>query len=80
MTVLFAGNCKLTTKEKMAVIGDIISDEEVKKAMEFSQDSTANEIIRKIIRTENVFLNFTLAFGIAFIQKNLLPLFLKFRK
>ncbi len=80
MTVLFADNCKLSSKEKKAVIKKIISDIDVKKAVESAQDSTANEIIRKIIGTENVFLNFILAYGIAFIQKHLLPVFLKFRK
>ncbi|MBR5233746.1 MAG: glycosyltransferase [Clostridia bacterium] len=80
MTVLFAENCKLTSEEKKAVIKEIITDEDVKKAMESKQNSTANEIIRKIIRTENVFLNFTFAFSVAFIQKHFLPVFLKFRK
>lgn len=80
MTVLFADNCKLTYAEKVSAIKEIISDEAVKNAMESKQESTANEIIRKIIRTENAFLNFALAFGIAFIQKHLLPVFLKFRK
>lgn len=80
MTVLFADNCKLTSKEKKAVIKDIITDDDVKNAMKSKQDSTANEIIRNIIKTENVFLNFTFAFSVAFIQKHFLPVFLKFRK
>ncbi len=80
MTVLFAENCKLTTEEKKAVIKEIITDEDVKNAMESKQDSTANEIIRKIIKTENVNINFLFAFAVAFIQKHFLPLFLKFRK
>ena len=80
MTVLFADNCSLTVKEKKGVIRNIISDADVKKAMESKQSSTANEIIRKIIKTENVFLNFMFAFSVAFIQKHFLPLFLKFRK
>ena len=80
MTVLFADNCKLTEKEKKAVIKSIISDEDVKKAMKTEQTSTANEIIRRIIKTENVNLNFLFAFSVAFIQKHMLPIFLKFRK
>ena len=80
MTVLFADNCSLTTKEKKAVIKEIISDEDVKKAMEAKQLSTSNEIIRKIIKTENVNINFLFAYAVAFIQKHFLPLFLKFRK
>ena len=80
MTVLFADNCSLTTKEKKAVIKEIISDEDVKKAMEEKQLSTANEIIRKIIKTENVNINFLFAFTVAFVQKHFLPIFLKFRK
>ena len=80
MTVLFADNCKLSSKEKKSVIKEIISNSDVKKAMESQQDSTANEIIRKIIRTENVNINFLFAFTVAFIQKHFLPLFLKFRK
>lgn len=80
MTVLFADNCKLTVKEKKAVIKRIISDEDVKNAMESKQDSTANEIIRKIIKTENVNINYLFAFSVAFIQKHFLPVFLKFRK
>lgn len=80
MTVLFADNCKLTSKQKKAVIKEIISDDDVKNAMESKQNSTANEIIRKIIRTENVMLNFLFAFSVSFIQKHFLPVFLKFRK
>lgn len=80
MTVLFADNCILSTKAKKSEIVKIIRDEDVKKAMKSKQDSTANEIIRKIIKTENVFLNYAFAFGVAFIQKHLLPVFLKFRK
>ena len=80
MTVLFADNCKLSVKEKKAVIKRIISDENVKNAMESKQDSTANEIIRKIIKTENVNVNYLFAFSVAFIQKHFLPMFLKFRK
>ena len=80
MTVLFADNCSLTVKEKKGVIKNIISDADVKKAMGSKQNSTANEIIRKIIKTENVNLNFLFAFSVAFIQKHFLSLFLKFRK
>lgn len=80
MTVLFADNCKLTSKEKKTVIKEIISDEDVKNAMKSRQDSTANEIIRKIIKTESVILNYLFAFSVAFIQKHFLPVFLKFRK
>ena len=80
MTVLFADNCKLTSKQKKAVIKEIVSDEDVKNAMESKQNSTANEIIRKIIRTENVNINYLFAFSVAFIQKHFLPVFLKFRK
>ena len=80
MTVLFADNCKLTSKQKKAVIKEIVSDDDVKNAMESKQNSTANEIIRKIIRTENVMLNFLFAFSVSFIQKHFLPVFLKFRK
>ena len=80
MTVLFADNCKLTSKEKKSVIKKIISDGDVKKAMKSQRNSTANEIIRKIIKTDNVFLNYMFAFSVAFIQKHFLPVFLKFRK
>lgn len=79
MTVLFADNCKLTSKEKKAVIKEIISDQDVKNAMKSKQNSTANEIIRKIIKTRNVYLNYLFAFSVAFVQKNMLPIFLKFR-
>ncbi len=79
MTVLFADNCKLTSKEKKAVIKEIISDQDVKNAMKSKQNSTANEIIRKIIKTGNVYLNYLFAFSVAFVQKNMLPIFLKFR-
>ena len=80
MTVLFADNCKLTSKQKKAVIKEIVSDDDVKNAMESKQDSTANEIIRKIIKTENVNINYLFAFSVAFIQQHFLPVFLKFRK
>ena len=80
MTVLFADNCRLTKKEKKAVIKEIISDKDVKTAMEEKQTSAANEIIRKIIHTESVTMNYLFAFSVAFIQKHFLPLFLKFRK
>ena len=80
MTVLFADNCRLTKKEKKAVIKEIISDKDVKTAMEEKQTSAANEIIRKIIHTESVTMNYLFAFTVAFIQKHFLPIFLKFRK
>ena len=80
MTVLFADNCKLTRKEKKAVIKEIISDKDVKNAMKSKQNSTANEIIRKIVKTENANINYLFSFSVAFIQKHFLPLFLKFRK
>ena len=80
MTVLFADNCNLSSKEKKSVIKDIITDEDVKNAMKSKQTSTANEIIRKIIKTENVNINYLFAFSVAFIQKHFLPVFLKFRK
>lgn len=80
MTVLFADNCKLTSKEKKSVIKDIITDKDVKNAMKSKQNSIANEIIRKIIKTENMTINYLFAFSVAFIQKHMLPIFLKFRK
>ena len=80
MTVLFADNCNLSLKEKKSVIKVIITDEDVKNTMESEQPSTANEIIRKIIKTENVNVNYLFAFSVAFIQKHFLQFFLKFRK
>lgn len=80
MTVLFTDNCKLTRKEKKAVIKEIISDKDVKNAMKSKQNSTANEIIRKIVKTENANINYLFAFSVAFIQKHFLQFFLKFRK
>lgn len=80
MTVLFAENCTLTKAEKKQKIREIITDNTVIQAMELKQQSTANEIIRKIIKTENVNLNYMLAYSVAFCQKHFLPLFLKFRK
>jgi len=79
MTVLFADNCNLNNKEKKLQIKTIVSDDAVKQALSEKQNSV-NEIIRKIIKSENVNLNFFFAFATAFIQKNMLPLFLKFRK
>ena len=80
MTVLFADNCKLSSKEKKSVIKVIITDEDVKNTMESEQNSAANNIIRKVIKTENVFINYLFAFSVAFVQKHFLPVFLKFRK
>ena len=80
MTVLFADNCKLSAKEKKSVIKEIITDEDVKKTLESEQESKTNNIIRKIIKTENVNINFLFAFTVSFIQKHFLPIFLKFRK
>lgn len=79
MTVLFADNCNLNNKEKKQQIKTIVTDDAVKQAMSEKQNGV-NEIIRKIIKSENVNLNFFFAFATAFIQKNMLPLFLKFRK
>lgn len=79
MTVLFAGNCKLSKKEKKQEIKKIISDNTVKQAMQTKQNG-ANEIIRRIVNSENVNLNYIFAFSVAFIQKHMLPIFLKFRK
>lgn len=80
MTVLFAENCSLTKKEKKIEIEKIIQDSDVKKALNEKQNGYANEIIRIIIRSESVFLNYSFAFAVAFCQKHMLPLFLKFRK
>ena len=80
MTVLFAGNCKLTASQKKQQIKNIIKDSCVIEAMQTKQLSVAGEIIRKVITTGNVSLNYLLAFSVAFCQKHFLPLFLKFRK
>lgn len=80
MTVLFADNCKLTAKKKKEKIRKIISDSAVVKSMNEKQQSSVNEIIRQIIKTENVSLNYLFAYFVAFCQKHFLPLFLKFRK
>ena len=80
MTVLFAGNCKLTASQKKQQIKNIIKDSCVIEAMNTKQLSVAGEIIRKVIATGNVSLNYLLAFSVAFCQKHFLPLFLKFRK
>ncbi|MBR5497607.1 MAG: glycosyltransferase family 2 protein [Clostridia bacterium] len=80
MTVLFAGNCKLTTSQKKQQIKNIIKDSCVIEAMKTKQLSVAGEIIRKVIATGNANLNYLLAFSVAFCQKHFLPLFLKFRK
>lgn len=79
MTVLFADNCKLSVKEKKCEIKRIITDETVKNSLCEKQDN-ANEIIRRIIMSENITLNYCFAFAVAFCQKHFLPLFLKFRK
>lgn len=80
MTVLFADNCKLTAKEKKDKIREIISDTTVIESMQAKQQAKINEIIRRIIRTGNVSLNYLFAYFVAFCQKHFLPLFLKFRK
>ena len=80
MTVLFADNCKLTSKEKKNEIRKILTDESVKKSLCEKQSGKANEIIRKIIKSGNLTVNYWFAFAVAFCQKHFLPLFLKFRK
>ncbi|MBQ8209167.1 MAG: glycosyltransferase [Clostridia bacterium] len=80
MTVLFADNCKLTSKEKKEEIKRIITDADVKNALCEKQSGKANEIIRRIIISGNVTANYWFSFAVAFCQKHFLPLFLKFRK
>lgn len=80
MTVLFADNCKLTAKEKKTKIREILSDSAVVESMQIKQQSKATEIIRKIIKTGNVNLNYLFSYSVAFCQKHFLPLFLQFRK
>lgn len=80
MTVLFADNCKLSQMEKKQKIADIITDSTVADTMHDKQTATANEIIRTIIKTKNVTLNYAFSFFVSFCQKHFLPLFLKFRK
>lgn len=80
MTVLFAKNCKLSVKEKKKEIKRIITDADVKNALSEKQNGKANEIIRKIIKSGNVTVNYWFSFTVAFCQKHFLPLFLKFRK
>lgn len=79
MTVLYAGNCRLTKEEKRKEAEKIITDETVKKAMKEKQDSAYREIIRRIIATQNISLNLTFAKTVAICQKKFLPIFLKFR-
>ncbi len=79
MTVLFAENCKLNTKQKKAEIKKLLNDNAVKDNLN-AKLCGADEIIRRIIKTRLTNLNFLVAFLISFIQKNMLPLFLKFRK
>lgn len=79
MTVLFADNCPLSKKEKKAKIEKILTDETVQTAMEAKQSGKANEVIRRVIRTGNIGLNYRFAQTVAFCQKKFLPLFLKFR-
>lgn len=80
MTVLFADNCKLSTKAKKEEIKRIITDADVKNALCRKQSGKANEIIRKIITSGSITMNYCFAFAVAFCQKHFLPLFLKFRK
>lgn len=80
MTVLFAHNCKLSEKEKMQKISEIITDSTVIEVMRKKQDSAANELIRLIIKTRNTPLNYLFSLCVSLCQKHLLPLFLKFRK
>ncbi len=80
MTVLFADNCNLSSKEKKEEIRRIITDEAVKKSLCEKQSGKANEIIRKIIKSGNVTVNYCFSFAVAFCQKHFLPLFLKFRR
>ena len=79
MTVLFAENCQISKNGKKAEIERILSDETVQTAMTEKQSGKANEVIRRVIRTENSGLNYRFAKTIAFCQKKFLPLFLKFR-
>lgn len=79
MTVLYADNCKLSKKEREAEVKRIITDKTVRETMTNRQVGTANELIRRIIKTENTRLNLILAKGIALCQKRFLSLFLKFR-
>lgn len=80
MTVLFADNCKLTNKQKRQKIKEIVNDPVVTTSMNDKQQGFANEIVRRIIKTSNIQLNYIFAYSVAFCQKNMLPLFLKFRK
>ena len=79
MTVLFAENCRLTHSQKLSEIKKVINHESVSETAENRQDSLYMEIIRRIIKTKSVRLNFLLAFAVSLCQKNLLPLFIKFR-
>lgn len=80
MTVLFADNCKLTRKQKKLKIKEIVSDRIVISSMNEKQQGFANEIVRKIIKSSNVNLNYIFAYSVSICQKYMLPLFLKFRK
>lgn len=79
MTVMFADNCRLTKAEKKAEINKILSDNSVKESMCEKLDGTAVNIVRKIIKTGSVTLNYSFAKCVAICQKKFLPLFLKFR-
>lgn len=80
MTVLFADNCRLTPTEKKQEIQNIITDNTVIRLIKSKQNSSVNELIRLIIKTQNVKLNYLFAYSVSFCQKHFLPVFLKFRK
>ena len=79
MTVLFAGNCTLTNKEKIAYIKNLINDTTVHEAMKKPFKGKTAEFIRRIIYSKNTVINFVFSKSVAACQKRLLPLFLKFR-
>ena len=80
MTVLFADNCRLSPADKKNEINKIITDPVVISAMKEKQASAVNNIIRKIILSGNVTLNYIFAYSVGICQKYFLPVFLKFRK
>lgn len=79
MTVLFAENCNLTRKEKKYEVKRILSDDVVRATVKNKQSAVTAKIIRLIIKTNCVSLNYLFAETVAVCQKKLLPLFLKFR-
>ena len=80
VTVMFAGNCKLTYKEKLKEIGIMLNDGTTRRALEYDPAGGIHiKLIKTVFSAGNPKAVYLLGLAVYKTQNDFLPVFLKFR-